>query len=241
MSIERPGEFKITDRALEIANFKEGSRILDIGCGEGDTVNHLNEMGMKAEGIEMNLTKIVEAKKKFPGINVNYGDGEFLDEWPSYTFDGITMECVLSLINIPEESLNEAYCVLKKGGKLIITDLYERDPDPKQMAAVAMEAKRQSRLPHHEGDCENRGLKYVDFRFEGAFYKEPLIKMIEEVGFKVKAFEDFSIELDNYAAQIMLDGGKLEDACKGLKLEHNGQRRKIGYFMIVAEKPLLTR
>lgn len=241
MSIQRPGEFKVTDRALEIANFKKESRILDVGCGEGDTVNHLNQLGFKAEGIEMNLPKIAAAKKNYPGINVTYGDGEFLDGYMSYTFDGVMMECVLSLINIPEEAIHEAYCVLKKGGRLIITDLYERDPDPKQMKAVKIEADRQGRIPRQEGDCEDLGLKFVDFRYEGAFYKDPLIDQIKKIGFNVKAFEDFSTELDSYAAELVLNGGNINDVCKGLKLESNGKKRKIGYFMLVAEKPVLTR
>ncbi|MDO4745768.1 MAG: methyltransferase domain-containing protein, partial [Bacillota bacterium] len=122
MALFRPGEFAITDKAIEIAGLKKGDKILDIGCGEGDTVAHFNQLGMDAEGIDMSLKMLEAAKEKYPGINVKMGDGEFLDDYPSFTFDGITMECVLSLINIPDEALHEAWCVLKKGGKLIISD-----------------------------------------------------------------------------------------------------------------------
>ena len=88
------------------------------------------------------------------------------------------MESSLSLINMPDEALHEAYCVLKKGGRLIISDLYEKDPDEDQMRAVRIEADRQSRIPHKEGDCEERSLKFVDFRFEGAFYRDALIRQL---------------------------------------------------------------
>ena len=124
MAVLRPGELALTDKAIEIAGLKKGDRVLDIGCGEGDTVAHLMELGMEAEGIDMSLKMLNAAKEKHPGINVKMGDGEFLDDYSSYTFDAITMECVLSLINIPDEALHEAWCVLKKGGKLIISDLY---------------------------------------------------------------------------------------------------------------------
>lgn len=241
MTIARPGEFAITDRALEIANYKMGSRILDIGCGEGDTVNHLNNMGLKAEGIEMNLSKISTAKEKFPGIDVKFGDGSFLDDYMSYTFDGITMECSLSMINQPDEALHEAYCVMKKGGRLIITDVYEIDPDPQQVKAVALEADRQAKIPHVEGECdEGTVMRYVNFRYEGAFYKEPLIRMIEdEIGMKVIAFEDRTPDLENYIAQTLMDEGTLDNLCTDVKLEVDGKKRKIGYFLLVAQKPVM--
>ena len=138
MALYRPGNFDITDSMMERAALAKGSRVLDIGCGDGDTVVHLtDEWGMKAEGIDISLSKINEAKEKHPGINVKFGDGEFLDSYTSFSFDAIMMECSLSLINLPDEALHEAYCVLKKGGRLMISDLYHKKPDPKQMRAVA--------------------------------------------------------------------------------------------------------
>lgn len=235
MTLFRPGEFHITDRALELASFKEGSRLLDIGCGEGDTVAHLGELGMKAEGIDMSLSMISAAKEKHPGIDVKFGDGEFLDDYSSFTFDGVLMECVLSLINIPDEALHEAYCVLKKGGRLIISDLYYKAPDPKQMEAVRTEAQRLSRAPRKEGDCQEHPERLVDFRFEGAFYAEPLKKQLENIGYRVKAFEDRSADLDNFVVQYLMDGGKPEDLMTNVKFSG---KQKIGYFLLVAEKPL---
>ena len=65
MSIMRPGEFAITDRGLEIAGLKKGDRVLDIGCGEGDTVAYLKEaLGMEAEGIDMSIKMLSAAKEK---------------------------------------------------------------------------------------------------------------------------------------------------------------------------------
>ena len=240
MALKRPGEFNITDRALEIANFKMGSRILDIGCGQGDTVNHLNELGLKAEGIEMNLSDIQIAKERYPGIDVKFGDGSFLDDYTSFTFDGVTFECSLSMINQPDEALHEAYCVMKKGGRLIITDLYEIDPDPKQVKAVEIEADRQARIPHQEGDCdEGTVMRFVNFRYEGTFFKEQLIRMVEEeIGYKVLAFEDRTEDLNNYVAQTLMDEGSLDNICSNLKWEINGKKRKIGYFILVAQKPI---
>ena len=229
MTIARPGGFRVTDKALEKANYKKGSRILDIGCGGGDTVDYLNKMGLKAEGIDINLAKIDEAKKTFPRINVKFGDGGFLDDYMSFTFDGIITECTLSTMLQPDEALHEAYCVLKKGGRLIITDYYEIDPDPQQVKAVAIEAARQARLPHNEGDCEaGTPSHFTDFCFEGAFYKEPLIRMIEEeLGLRVMAFEDAGISISE------------NDIYTNVKTETAGKSRNLGYFILVAQKPVM--
>ncbi len=236
MALYRPGNFDITDSMMERAALAKGSRVLDIGCGDGDTVVHLtDEWGMKAEGIDISLSKINEAKEKHPGINVKFGDGEFLDSYTSFSFDAIMMECSLSLINLPDEALHEAYCVLKKGGRLMISDLYHKNPDPKQMRAVAREAQRQSRLPHKEGDCEEDKERLVEFRYEGAFYKEPLIKYLKEIGYRIRVFEDRSDDLDAFVAQYVMDGGKPEDLMGGRKPK---DAKNLGYFLLVADKPI---
>ncbi len=229
MTIARPGGFEVTDRALEIANYKKGSRILDIGCGGGDTVDRLNTMGLNAEGIDINLAKIDEAKKTFPGINIKFGDGGFMDDYMSFTFDGIMMECSLSTFPQPDEALHEVYCVLKKGGRMIITDYYEKDPDPQQVKAVAIESARQARMPHNEGDCEEGTVShFTDFCFEGAFYKEPLIRMLEdELGLRVMSFEDAGLQIG------------ADDLYTDVKTEVAGKSRNIGYFILVAQKPVM--
>lgn len=229
MTIARPGGFGVTNRALEIANYKMGSRILDIGCGEGDTVDHLNRIGLDAEGIDINLAKIDTAKKEYPDIHVKFGDGGFMDDYMSYTFDGIISECALSTMPQPDEALHEAYCVLKKGGRLIITDYYEKDPEEQQLKAVAIEAVRQARMPHNEGDCDaGTPSHFTSFCFGGAFFKEPLIRMIEdELGMKVLAFEDAGIELGP------------EEIYTEVKTETAGKKRNLGYFILVAQKAIV--
>ena len=215
----RPENFCTADKALELAGFKKGSRILDIGCGDGDIVAYLaRKCGMLAEGIDMNLSAVSAAKENYPEIVVRVGDGEFLDEYSSFTFDGVFMQRVLTLINIPDEALHEAYCVLKRGGKLVISDAYYKNPDPKQLKALRIEAQRLSKIPRKEGDCEENPVRFVDFRLNNILFAEPLKRQLEEIGYRISSFEDIDVEPD----ERVLENGK------------NG----IGYFMMVAEKPL---
>ena len=141
----------------------------------------------------------------------------------------------MSLINIPDEALHEAYCVLKKGGRLIISDLYYRDPDPMMVKAVKMEAQRLAMKPKKEGDCEENPTRFVDFRTKGAFLAEPLKRQLEETGYEVIAFEDRSADLDNYVAQILMDGGSLEEQM--CDVDFRDKKNKVGYFLLVAKKP----
>lgn len=235
MSLLRPGKFDITDKAMGIWNLPKGARVLDVGCGDGTSTEYVgSKYGFDITGIDMSLKAINEGKKRNPELDLRMADGEFLDEFSSYTFDGIMMECSLSLINLPDEALHEAYCVMKKGGRLFISDLYFKNPDPKLVKSVAIESARQAKIPHREGDCEEDRQRLVEFRFEGAFFKEQLIRYMEdEVGFKVTAFEDRSGELDEYVGEKILQDGSLDScvtACKG--------KKGIGYFMLVAEKPI---
>ena len=241
MSILRPGKFDITDKAMKIWNLPKGSKVLEVGCGEGDTAQHLkDEYGFEVIGLDKSLAMVNTAKEAHPDIEFMYGDGEILDSFMSFTFDGIVMECVLSLINLADEALHEAYCVMKKGAKIFISDLYMRDPDPEQVKAIKIEADRIAKIPHKEGECddenENGELRFLDFRFEGRFIEEPLIEQMKEIGFTNIKFEDRTDDLIQYVGQKIFDEGK--DALDTCMTCAKNKDKKTGYFMLTAEKPL---
>ncbi|MEA4923076.1 MAG: class I SAM-dependent methyltransferase [Eubacteriaceae bacterium] len=232
----RPGEFRITDKAMKICGFEKGAKILEVGCGEGDTTEHLEkDLGYEVSAIDTSLDMVSRTKARGLDAEVKYGDGEFLEGFSSFSFDGVVMECVLSLINMPDEALHESWCVLKKGGKLFISDMCHKDPDPDIMAAVARKAAEESIKPHEEGECsddcaEDHKQRLVDFRYDGKFFVEPLKKMLKSIGYKIVMEEDRSMDLDSYAAEKMMNGEEPDTCIKNTK--------KTGYFMLVAEKPL---
>jgi ubiquinone/menaquinone biosynthesis C-methylase UbiE len=227
---------------MEKWKLPKGSKVLDVGCGLGETMEFLQrEYGFACTGIELSMPRIQEVKKRNPELEVKYGDGEFLDEFQSYSFDGVLMECTLSLINLPDEALHEAYCVLKKGGKLFLSDLYIKNPEPAFVRALGIEAERQGRKPHNEQECgtdcaDEHKKRALRFRSSGRFLIEPLLKQLEETGFRNIAWEDFSLELDNYAAEKLMKDGTLE-GCLCEEALHPKDSFKTGYFMLTAEKP----
>lgn len=251
--MQRPGGLKITEKAFERMTIPKGAKILEIGCGEGDTIAYLREKGYDVTGIDINIEAVRKAKEKNPGADIRFGDGEWLEDFSSYTFDCVVMECVLSLINIPDEALHEIYCVLKKGGKLFISDLLVREPSEELIKALDIEAKRQSLLPHSEGDCGSHDscegeceeiyipseheAKFVNFRSCGRLLEKPLREQLEEIGYKNIYFEDFSDELKSYIAQQIMDNGKLE-SCGCTYSAKPADKHKTGYFMMTAMKPL---
>ena len=238
----KPGGFRITKKAMEKWKLPQGSKVLDIGCGLGETMELLvKEYGYQCSGIDLSMARVKEGKTRNPNLDISYGDGEFLDGFSSFSFDGVLMECTLSLINLPDEALHEAYCVLKKGGRLFLSDLYIKNPDPGFVKALQIEAERQSRKPHEEGECgtdcqDEHKNRPVSFRSSGRFLMGPLTEQLKEIGYGNISWEDCSLELDNYVAEKLMKDGTLED-CLCDEALHPKDNFKTGYFMLTAEKP----
>lgn len=118
--LKRPGGFEITSKAFLLCNFKSDSKILDIGCGSGATVNFLTDNFMfDAIGIDIDFNIISGSKKIIRASSQNI---PLLDR----SIDGIIMECSFSLMENQGSVLQECSRVLKNKGKLIITDMYAR-------------------------------------------------------------------------------------------------------------------
>lgn len=122
----RPGGFFLTDRAVTMCDFKPYDKLLDIGCGMGETVNRLSkEYHYDAFGIDPSDKLLELGRKKYGDIKISTGIGECLPFEDEY-FNGVFAECTISLMDDWQKTILEAKRVLKTKGLLIISDVYAR-------------------------------------------------------------------------------------------------------------------
>lgn len=233
LTVKRPGEFRITKEAIEFCNFPKGATILDIGCGEGDSSNFLSEnYGLKVTGIDLDPEIIKKAKAQFPDLAFKEGDGEFLDGFPSRSFDGVMMECVLSQINLPLEAVHEAYCVLKVGGKLILSGLYYKEPSEETLEELKKTVDEHQEK-HKAGllTDDEKDHSPSKYKVDGVLLLDPLREDITELGFEELLFQDKTDELITYGAEILMEKGSLNGY-----IDEKAQNKNTGYFLLVLEK-----
>jgi len=246
MTMIRPGGDALTKKAVELAKLPEGAKTLDVGCGAGDTAALLKEQfDFDATGADASSKMIDEGKARHEGLDLRLMEAAFLD-FDAKTFDAGFMECALSVFRLQEDAAFEAYCVLKPGGKLIITDLYIRNPDPIAVAKMIKEADEKTNRPKIEGACgENERPSFV--MLDGAFVVDELLAMLEETGFVLEHFSDESGVLAGFAAQAIMGHGSLEEYFKAVVPEGEDpaafypcaafRAKNLGYFLMILEKP----
>ena len=200
---------------------------------------------------------MTEAKAIHKGLDLRCMEAEFLD-FESHSFDAVLMECSLSVFRLQEDAAFEAWCTLKPGGKLIITDLYWKNPDPAAVARMLEDAREKAKKPKVDGACgENERLSTV--MLDGAFVVDELAAMLQDVGFAVEHFEDESHALAGFAAQAIMGHGSLEEYFKAVVPEGEepsaycacaalcqspekkdaascGYPKDLGYFLMILEK-----
>lgn len=216
----RPGGLELTARNMAASGLAAGSRVLDVGCGCGKTVKFLrDELGMTACGVDKSASMIANGLLLDETLDIREGVAERLD-FADGSFDAVVAECVFCLLPDKEQALAEFCRVLKPGGKLIMSDLYLREPsaEPVSLSAVTclqslMTEKEIRRLAAGE-DFQN--LHWQDCRDEYVGFLGDLIFGFDSVqGFW----------------QCLL--GKCKDLADG---RERLRRKKISYYSAIWEK-----
>jgi len=96
----------------------EGSRVLDIGCGDGELLDHLIERkGIDGAGIELTQGNIVSCVRR--GISVVQADiDKGLTALPDQSYDYVILSMTLQVIKKPDYVLQE---MLRVGKKCIVS------------------------------------------------------------------------------------------------------------------------
>ena len=99
---------------IELSFLEPGSKWLDMGAGDGETVRILRQLGHGAEGID--LVPRGEDVAQGDYLHAPYADN---------TFDGIISQCSFYVSGDVLGALREAARLLHKGGKLVFSDVTE--------------------------------------------------------------------------------------------------------------------
>ncbi|MBT2738898.1 class I SAM-dependent methyltransferase [Bacillus sp. ISL-7] len=121
-----PGGIPLTKNILSGENITNKSRILDAGCGTGQTAAYLyQQYKAMVVGLEINPIMIDKARMRFQSLNLPIqlipGSVEKIP-FKDNSFDFILSESVLAFVNKPT-ALREFYRVLKKGGRFIANEM----------------------------------------------------------------------------------------------------------------------
>jgi len=168
-----------------LGEIKEGETVLDLGSGAGiDCFLAADKVGEKGKviGVDFTETMIQKARenaKKYGYKNVEFRQGD-IENLPvdNSSIDVILSNCVINLVPNISKAFNEAYRVLRKGGKMYISDIVllqdlSEDLRKNEMLLVSCVA--------------------------GAILKEEYLKIIKDAGFEVDSLaSDEEISMRQY-------------------------------------------
>lgn len=110
---------KVADQT--IPHFKEGGKLLEIGCGSGNRLVRHRERGWSVTGVELQK-EVADALEKSTGIRVISGNIETMELPDKY--DAIVMDMVLEHLHNPIQILKQIRQWLKPDGELVLTIPY---------------------------------------------------------------------------------------------------------------------
>jgi arsenite methyltransferase len=211
----RPGGLALTGRAMEFCRFPARSRLLDVGCGTGATVEYLrNHYQLDTCGLDISSLLLGEGKSREPSLPLLRACGESLP-FASSSLDGILCECVLSLLSEPFNALHEFNRVLGTNGMLILSDVYLQG----------------------EGEKHTLQEDALDGCLKGARLAGFTETMLSKAGFSIILWEDHTPLLKELAARLVLANGSADAlwGCSGTGFSTMAPLRP-GYYLLVARK-----
>ncbi len=99
---------------IELAFLEPPAEWLDMGAGDGTTVELLRSLGFRAQGIDLEPRSEIVEQGDY--LHCPYADG---------SFDGILSECSFYSSGDVPGALREAGRLLRRGGKLVFSDVTE--------------------------------------------------------------------------------------------------------------------
>ena len=116
---------------IKFADLKEGETVLDLGSGAGiDAFLSANKVSKSGKVIGIDMTDEMLDKARINARNGNYTNVEFRKgdiekniPVNNDTIDAVISNCVINLTSDKTSAFKEVYRILKKGGRMVISDL----------------------------------------------------------------------------------------------------------------------
>ena len=212
-----PGGLALTSEAVDLLDMPAGARVLDLGCGGGETLAALMEShAITACGVDRRIGALRHASSTTPLLSFLLAEAAALPI-ADRSFDVILAECSLTLMTPLQPTLRELNRVLAAGGSMLVNDLYYR----------------------HAPAPEDRDMLDRDALFEGVLTEPALRQLFANNGFRVDYWQDHSDVLKGYNIQSLAAEG-----CRGcdtntidlMELHLALARAKLGYYQLVARR-----
>lgn len=183
---------------IALASIKEGETVLDLGSGTGfDCFLAARKVGKTGKVIGVDMTPEMVGKAKENARKGNYRNVEFklgeIENLPveDSSVDAIISNCVINLSPDKKKVFEEAFRVLRPGGRIMVSDIVLTKELPSEV---------KNSITAHVG-C-----------LAGAMRKEKYIDIIKKAGFQKIEFSETGLPVDSmandpFAKQIISDMG----------------------------------
>lgn len=164
---------------LSQSGITKDSRVLDLGCGNGNTAIWLSQQtGCEVVGVDLSGVRIENAKTKaqeYPSLRLDFVKASATDlPFEDKSFTHVWSQATLYHVHDRHEALRETYRLLEEGGTFIFDDLISPTQEINEMA---------------------RKYVYDRLLFEPIFSLNSYKEFLSELGFMVLATQDLKEHL----------------------------------------------
>jgi ubiquinone/menaquinone biosynthesis C-methylase UbiE len=209
----------------KISSFREvfseidGGRILDVACGEGQFIEILRTHLRSWEhitGLDVEQKYLLQAAGKFQGDRYSFMHGSSLKmPFEDSSFDLVSLSNGLHHVGDPDAALGEMQRVLKRGGYMVINEMYSNRLTESQIS---------HRLYHHM-HVEVDEILGINHFF--TFRREEILRFIRRLNLSGQCIYEYQEDQDDpmNAERIEEQSAKLDRM-----LEQLGGHAKYDYF-----------
>jgi SAM-dependent methyltransferase len=137
--LAEPHNRPLFEAVLAAAGVGQGTRLLDVGCGAGLTLQLAAERGAVPSGIDISPSLLGVARERLMDADLREGDMESLP-WEDDAFDAAVGVNAFQFAGDPRRALREAARVVRPGGRVVASLFAEPGKSESTVVHHAMQA-----------------------------------------------------------------------------------------------------